>query len=61
MYAIHLYPLEPLQRVLLAATVSSTPPLLADRSPPADDYVSPLKPAKLITDFEDHRNHGIGD
>jgi hypothetical protein len=61
MNSTSLYSLSPFQQGVLAAMVFPPQPLLTEKCPVAEKFGSPDKPAELITDFEDHRNHGIGD
>ena len=56
-----LYPLGPIQQGVLAAMVFPLQLLLTEKCSVADPLGSPDERAELITDFEDHRNHGIGD
>ena len=61
MSPISLFPFGPFQQALLAAMVFTPQLLLAEKSKVADKLVSTRMPQKFIIDFEDHRNHGIGD
>jgi hypothetical protein len=61
MNSISLYPLGPAQQAALAALVFLPQLLLAEKSSAADNPGLPEKQPELITDFEDHRNHGIGE
>ena len=61
MNSTSLFSLGPFQQGVLAAMVFPPQLLLTEKCPVAEKFGSPDKPAELITDFEDHRNHGIGD
>jgi hypothetical protein len=61
MTLISRYPLGPCQQALLAAMVCPPQPILSEKTMVASNLGSPDEPAELITDFEDHRNHGIGE
>jgi hypothetical protein len=61
MNPINLFPFGPFQQAVLAAMVLTPQLLLAEKSKVADKLVSTRMPQKFIIDFEDHRNHGIGD
>ena len=61
MNSISLYPLGTAQQAVLAAMVFLPQLLLAEKSSVADQPRPPDQHPELITDFEDHRNHGIGD
>jgi hypothetical protein len=61
MILISRYPLGPSQQALLAAMVFSPQPLLVEQTSVANNPGSADEPAELITDFEEHRNHGIGE
>jgi hypothetical protein len=55
------YPLRPSQQAMLAAMVFSRQLLLTEKAQPADKPTAKKMPVEFIIDFEDHRNHGIGD
>jgi len=61
MNSIDNYPLGPFQQAVLAAMPLSPQLLLADKSQAAAKPARPNVPPEFIIDFEDHRNHGIGD
>ena len=61
MNLIRLYPIGPFQQAMLAAIIFSSQLLLAEKSSVTVKRSAPFQPVELITDFEDHRNHGIGD
>jgi hypothetical protein len=61
MNSISLYPPGPSQQAVLAAMGSSAQLLLTEKSSVTDKPGSLHEPAELITDFEDYRNHGIGE
>jgi len=46
---------------MLAAVVFTPQLLVTEKSQVADKLVSTKVPVEYIIDFEDHRNHGIGD
>jgi hypothetical protein len=56
-----LFPLGPFQQSMLVAMDFSPQRLLTEKCSAAEQPGSPDEPAELITDFEDHRNHGIGE
>jgi hypothetical protein len=61
MNSTSLYPISPSQQAVLAAMVFSPQLLLTEKSSVTEQLGSPDEPAELIADFEDHRNHGIGE
>jgi hypothetical protein len=61
MNSINLYPFGPPRQAMLAAVVFTPQLLVTEKSQVADKLVSTKVPVEYIIDFEDHRNHGIGD
>jgi hypothetical protein len=61
MKSISFFPFGPFPQAVLAAMVFTPQLLLAEKSQVADKLRSTKIPKEFIIDFEDHRNHGIGD
>jgi hypothetical protein len=61
MNSINSFPFGPFPEAVLAA-VTFRPQLLLAEKPEGAGYLRSTKiPKKFVIDFEDHRNHGIGD